>query len=364
MSSGKRKPSKKGGSKPQLFDDTSQSVQSPPPLGYGPPQAGFMDPSQGNQSFGAGHQGAPAWGHQQFPGQQLFNDPMANMAMQYGSSLAGQGKDLVNKNLEKYVSTSKLKYYFAVDTSYVAKKLMTLFFPFTKKDWSIKFNQDQPVAPRFDENAPDLYIPVMAFVTYILVSGVVLGTQERFTPEHLGMQASTALVWLIIELVAVMLSLYIMNLTTDLKYMDILAYIGYKFVGYVYGHLCIHWIQVCGHDLHSARRHAVSEHWLLWTAGVVQPNYHLFSGANFKSADIATHTRGGTSRTWDQAKPVSHSDHIPHAARPHVVAYQAYCVCKIAMTYCPSPNHVIYFDFLNLTCKNLLWPCDLHRYDK
>lgn len=193
-----------------------------------------MDPSQGNQSFGAGHQGAPAWGHQQFPGQQLFNDPMANMAMQYGSSLAGQGKDLVNKNLEKYVSTSKLKYYFAVDTSYVAKKLMTLFFPFTKKDWSIKFNQDQPVAPRFDENAPDLYIPVMAFVTYILVSGVVLGTQERFTPEQLGMQASTALVWLIIELVAVMLSLYIMNLTTDLKYMDILAYIGYKFVGMIF----------------------------------------------------------------------------------------------------------------------------------
>jgi len=53
----------------------------------------------------------------------------------------------------------------------------------------------------------------------------------RFTPEQLGIQASTALVWVIIELVAVMLSLYIMNLSTELKYMDILAYIGYKFVG-------------------------------------------------------------------------------------------------------------------------------------
>lgn len=53
----------------------------------------------------------------------------------------------------------------------------------------------------------------------------------RFTPEQLGLQASTALVWVIIELVAVMLSLYIMNLSTELKYMDVLAYIGYKFVG-------------------------------------------------------------------------------------------------------------------------------------
>jgi len=27
------------------------------------------------------------------------------------------------------------------------------------QDWSIKFDQDSPVAPRFDVNAPDLYIP-------------------------------------------------------------------------------------------------------------------------------------------------------------------------------------------------------------
>jgi hypothetical protein len=27
---------------------------------------------------------------------------MANMAMQYGTSLAGQGKDIVNKNVSKF----------------------------------------------------------------------------------------------------------------------------------------------------------------------------------------------------------------------------------------------------------------------
>jgi len=60
--------------------------------------------SGGDGYYGPPGQGAPpapgggAWG-QQFPGQQIFQDPMANMAMQYGTSLAGQGKDMVNKNV-------------------------------------------------------------------------------------------------------------------------------------------------------------------------------------------------------------------------------------------------------------------------
>lgn len=36
---------------------------------------------------------------QQFMGQQFFNDPMASMAMQYGTSLADQGREYVHKNV-------------------------------------------------------------------------------------------------------------------------------------------------------------------------------------------------------------------------------------------------------------------------
>ena len=53
----------------------------------GNPQA----PAPGPADHGAG------W--QQYGGQQLLNDPMANMAVQYGSNLADQGKDLVNKKV-------------------------------------------------------------------------------------------------------------------------------------------------------------------------------------------------------------------------------------------------------------------------
>lgn len=62
----------------------------------------------------------------------MVQDPMvANMAMQYGQNLASQGREYMDKKLEKYVSTSQIKYYFAVDTQYVVKKLKLLFFPYT-----------------------------------------------------------------------------------------------------------------------------------------------------------------------------------------------------------------------------------------
>jgi hypothetical protein len=52
------------------------------------------------------------------------------MAMVYGSSLAAQGKELVDKNIDRFIPVTKLKYYFAVDTMYVGKKLGLLVFPY------------------------------------------------------------------------------------------------------------------------------------------------------------------------------------------------------------------------------------------
>lgn len=210
------------GQNPQLFDDTSSPYAPPPPNPYShvPPQGPVGMPEWSSQGYG----------QQAFAGQQMLSDPMAAMAVQYGQTLAGQGKVYVNEKLEKYISVSKLKYYFAVDTAYVAKKLGLLFFPFTHSDWSVQYNQDEPIAPRYDVNAPDLYIPSMAFVTYVLVAGYLLGTQNRFTPEQFGMQASSALVWLICEILIIAFCMYIMNLPTSLKIFDLIAFCSYKFV--------------------------------------------------------------------------------------------------------------------------------------
>ncbi|XP_054714378.1 protein YIF1B-B-like [Uloborus diversus] len=204
---------------PQLFNDTSGGyIQPPYPQNLGPVG---MAPGGWDQSFA----------QPSFPGQQLLTDPMASMAMQYGQNLADQGKIMVEQKLEKYVPISKMKYYFAVDTGYVTKKLGLLFFPFTHKEWAVHYNnQNEPVAPRYDVNAPDLYIPTMAFVTYILTAGYILGSQNRFTPEQLGIQASSALGWSLVEIVLLFLALYVLNASSTLSVFDLISFCCYKYV--------------------------------------------------------------------------------------------------------------------------------------
>lgn len=98
----------------------------------------------------------------------------------------------------------------------------------------MKYEQEGPVQPRFEINAPDLYIPTMAYVTYVLVAGLVLGTQQRFSPEQIGILASSALAWCIVELAVYSSTLYIIQVETSLRTLDLLAYAGYKFVGTIF----------------------------------------------------------------------------------------------------------------------------------
>lgn len=165
----------------------------------------------------------------------MFAQPVVqNMAMQYGQQLADTGKTMVKKEIERFVPVSHLKYYFSVDTKYVTSKLRLLLFPFTHKDWSVKYEQDgRPVQPRYEINAPDLYIPTMAYITYVLVAGLALGVQNRFSPEQIGVQSSSALAWCLVELALYSCALYVANIQTNLRTLDLVAYSGYKFFGVI-----------------------------------------------------------------------------------------------------------------------------------
>lgn len=174
-------------------------------------------------------------GNGSFPTQfSVFQQPMVqDMALQYGQKLADQGKEIVHTHFERYIPVTKLKYYFAVDNKYVLNKLRLIIFPYTQRDWSLKYDHDNPVQPRYDINAPDLYIPTMAYITYVVLAGMVLGFQNRFSPEQLGIQASSALAYSIFELVVYSLTLYIANIPTTLKTLDLLALTGYKYASIV-----------------------------------------------------------------------------------------------------------------------------------
>lgn len=53
----------------------------------------------------------------------------------------------------------------------------------------------------------------------------------RFSPEVLGLCASTALVWVFMEVLALLLGLYLATVRSELSTFHLLAYSGYKYVG-------------------------------------------------------------------------------------------------------------------------------------
>ena len=99
------------------------------------------------------------------------------------------------------------------------------------QDWSIRFEQENPLQPRFEKNAPDMYIPSMAFLTYVVMASMVLCTQGKFVPEQLHVTASSSITYGIIELIIHCITLYLMQIETSLRILDVLAYCSYKFVG-------------------------------------------------------------------------------------------------------------------------------------
>jgi len=172
----------------------------------------------------------------------LFNDlggsvpggALTQLGLEYGSQMFGRHS---NDAYQKYNQNfAVLKYYFNVNNSYVINKLKILLFPFPHKVWKRRIHKQGEgevyLPPRDDINAPDLYIPLMAFVTYVLLIGFVLGTSYKFTPEVLGMTASSALAALAFEVVLVKFGFYLLNSLT-VPILDVVAYCGYKYVGIV-----------------------------------------------------------------------------------------------------------------------------------
>uniref|UniRef100_A0A5S6QWI8 EGF-like domain-containing protein n=1 Tax=Trichuris muris TaxID=70415 RepID=A0A5S6QWI8_TRIMR len=153
------------------------------------------------------------------------------IAKAYSEQVAHQGM----AKLDQYVSSAKLKQYFDVDNLYVGKKLLLVLFPFLQQRWSFRHTSgnEKVVSPRDSVNAIDLYIPVMAVVTYILTSGWVLGIQNRFSPEELGLLCSTTLAWLLAENLLITAIRYAMVISETLNFWDTLAYSGYKYVGMI-----------------------------------------------------------------------------------------------------------------------------------
>ncbi|KAF8181640.1 protein transporter yif1 [Pholiota molesta] len=214
---------------------TTPFQHAQPPMAQPPYPAGgmhHMPPSQ--------H--APAQQHpppQQMQGADYaawgLDGATAQLGMQLGQSAVAAGQDYVQRNFGTMIPSNNVKHYFNVSNSYVIKKLRLLLFPWIHKSYFRRPRgaQGEWLPPREDLNSPDLYIPVMAIFTYILLSTLHSGIIERFSPLILGESASRATAVVLCDFAFVKLGCYILNIPSS-QMVDLIAYGGYKFVGIIF----------------------------------------------------------------------------------------------------------------------------------
>ncbi|KAG9047636.1 hypothetical protein FS837_001829 [Tulasnella sp. UAMH 9824] len=236
---------------------TSPQAQQSMRAGQGQ-QGVFMQQPQPQYGGGGFHQPQPqpagfqAWGNgpqqQQphpngIPNLAAFgvDNATAQMGVQLGKSAMAAGQDYVEKNFGSYfLPVSMMKHQFNVSNSYVLNKLRIVVFPWRHRPWSRKVRRSEASGqsegyqpPREDINSPDLYIPTMALVTYVLLTALVAGMNNRFHPEVLGVGLSKAFAVLIMDVAFVKLGCYTLNIQSSAQVVDLAAYGGYKFVGAV-----------------------------------------------------------------------------------------------------------------------------------
>ncbi|KAF8527579.1 YIF1-domain-containing protein [Hysterangium stoloniferum] len=164
----------------------------------------------------------------------------AQLGMQLGQSAVAAGQEYVQKNFGGIVPVSLLKHHFNVSNTYVLHKLTLVLFPWRHRPWTRKIRRSevngqtegwQP--PREDINSPDLYIPTMALVTYVLLAALQSGLESRFNPEILGLATSTALAVVLLEFAFIKGGCYFLSIQGQGQVIDLVAYGGYKFVGII-----------------------------------------------------------------------------------------------------------------------------------
>ncbi|KAJ5734591.1 hypothetical protein N7533_012994 [Penicillium manginii] len=242
---------------PPLHHPIPQHVSTVPMM-RSPPPPSQQTPNAPGASYGGPYQPSSAQGQAQGqPGQTydpgfggFINDPTAQMGFQVGKSAMMAGQEYVEQNFNRYVSIVALKHYFNVSNSYVLSKLALVLFPWRHKPWSRQqarmpatagpngqITQQQYssmfLPPRDDLNSPDMYIPVMALVTYILLSVLLAGFRGDFHPELLGSITTTAIAVILFEILCLKMAMYILAINNDSQLLDLVAYSGYKFVGII-----------------------------------------------------------------------------------------------------------------------------------
>ena len=83
--------------------------------------------------------------------------------------------------------------------------------------------------PYGDENAPDLYLPLMSLISYCLLCALLYGTAGQFNPEVIADVTTKCFLTQIFEVLIIRSGFYMMN--APIAMLDLFSYTGYKYLG-------------------------------------------------------------------------------------------------------------------------------------
>lgn len=173
-------------------------------------------------------------------------DPAATLAGQFAKSGLESSNQYLKQNFGGFFAASAdLHYYFSVSNSYVWRKLLLILFPYRNRNWTrIQGSENAYAPPSQDINAPDLYIPLMAFMTYILLWAALQGLKKQFHPQVFGVLASQTLAFSILDILVFRVGLYLLSCLSESSVWDLVSFSTYKYVPIIFI-LC--WKHFFGH---------------------------------------------------------------------------------------------------------------------
>ncbi|MDP2434613.1 MAG: hypothetical protein Q8P67_02615, partial [archaeon] len=134
-------------------------------------------------------------------------------------TIGAAGANVQSRLSQYHLTVDSARDLFDVNSHYVRRKLALVLFPFLPQLWEQK-----------EAKKPDLYIPLMAFITCILILSILWGAGgNQFTPQVISQRASSGFVTMVLEACLVQLLFYLFG-KRMLHILQLLAYMGYIFV--------------------------------------------------------------------------------------------------------------------------------------
>lgn len=135
------------------------------------------------------------------------------------------GATYINKTINSS-RCERIRRYFQIENGYLLGKLLLILYPYSSLKWRSTSARDGVSVPLF---FPDLYIPFMGIITYILVMAGELEIKGNFKPEALGkLFTKTTLIDILEVLLIKAISFFFRAEETEL--LDLLSFLGYKYV--------------------------------------------------------------------------------------------------------------------------------------